>query len=94
MRFSSHPGCFASITIAVTSLKETAVFWRGVLHPLGYGRINEWPGFVLWAREGAQLLVQVAPEASRRVVITLRAAERAQVDAAYAIALAQGWPVK
>jgi hypothetical protein len=49
---------------------------------------------VLWAREGAQLLVQVAPEASRHVVITLRAAERAQVDAAYAIALAQGWPVK
>src|SRR5262249_52458023 len=86
--------CVASVTVAVASLNDTMAFWRGVLHPLGYGRINEWPGSVLWARDGAQLLVQEAPEPSSRVVIMLRAASRGEVDAIHAAAQTHGWPVK
>jgi dienelactone hydrolase len=94
MRFPNQPGCLASVTVAVTSLNETMAFWRAVLHPLGYGRINEWPGSVLWAREGSQVLVQEASEPSRRIVIMLRAGSRREVDAIYATAQTEGWPVK
>jgi hypothetical protein len=80
--------------VSVTSLRDTMAFWRGVLHPLGYGRINEWPGCVLWARDGAQLLVQEQPYPSSGIVIMLRAPARAVVDAIHATAVAQGWPVK
>jgi dienelactone hydrolase len=93
MRFPTSPGCIASVTVAVTSLNDTMEFWRSVLHPLGYGRINEWPGSVLWARDGANLLVQESPEPSSRIVIMLRAASCALVDAIHSTAQAEGWPV-
>lgn len=94
MRFPSSSGHIASVTVSVTSLSDTMAFWRGVLHPLGYGRINEWPGSVLWARDGAQLLVQEQPYASSGIVIMLRAPSREVVDVIHASAVAAGWPVK
>ena len=49
---------------------------------------------MLWARDGAQLLVQEQPYASSGIVIMLRAPSRAVVDAIHASAAAAGWPVK
>lgn len=94
MRFPNQPGGLAAITIAVTSLNETASFWRGVLHPLGYGRIGEWPGSVVWAREGAQILVQEATDASNHIGIMLRADSREQVEAIHNAAIVNNWPIK
>jgi hypothetical protein len=94
MRFPNSLGCLASVTLAVTSLDGTMAFWRAVLHPLGYGRINAWPGSVLWAREGSQVLVQEASEPSRRVVVMLRADRREQVDQIHAAAHAANWPIR
>jgi len=94
MRFPSASGRIASVTVSVTSLRDTMAFWRGVLHPLGYGRISEWPGCVLWARDGAQLLVQEQPYPSSGIVIMLRAPSRTVVDAIHATAVAEGWPIK
>ena len=94
MRFPRQPGAIASVTLAVKSLADTAAFWRGVLRPLGYGRINAWPGHVLWAREGAQLLLQEAPDAPSRVLVMLRARTRADVDAIHAAASTNAWPVR
>lgn len=93
MRFPSSPGCIASITVSVTSLSDTMAFWRGLLHPLGFGRIGEWSGCVLWAGDQAQLLVREAAEASKGLVIMLRAGSRQVVDAIHATALQAGWPV-
>jgi pimeloyl-ACP methyl ester carboxylesterase len=93
MRFPSSSGCIASVTVSVPSLDDTMPFWRGVLHPLGYGRISEWPGYVLWARDGSQLLLEQSDEAGR-VLIMLRAASREQVDAIHACACAERWPVR
>jgi dienelactone hydrolase len=94
MRFPSSIGRIASVTVGVTSLNDTMAFWRGVLHPLGYGRINEWPGSVLWGRDGAQLLVEESPYASSGIVIMLRAPSREVIDAIHATAVTEGWPVK
>jgi dienelactone hydrolase len=92
MRFPDAAGAIASVSVTVTSLAGTMDFWRGVLHPLGYGRVHLWPGHVLWARDGAQLLVGEGAEPARGVTLTLRAAARAQVDAIWAAAEAADWP--
>ncbi|MGO4716133.1 alpha/beta hydrolase family protein [Bradyrhizobium sp. 2TAF24] len=93
MRFPGPPGCIASITVSLTSLNDTMAFWRGVLRPLGFGRIGEWSGCVLWAGEQAQLLLQEADEPSKRLIIMLRAKTRQVVDAIHATAVREGWPV-
>ena len=94
MRFLPRPGGLASLTLAVRSLDDTAAFWRGVLRPLGYGRVNAWSGSVLWASNEGQILVQEAPEPSSHVTMILRAPSRDMVDTLHAAAVAQGWPVK
>ncbi len=94
MRFPSAPGSVASMTLCVRSLAETMPFWRAVLRPLGYGRTGAWPDGVLWAREGAQILLAEAPEPASGVELVLRASSREQVDAIHAEAAARGWPVR
>ncbi len=93
MRFPSAPGGVASVTLCVRSLADTAPFWRAVLRPLGYGRTGAWLGGVLWAREGAQILLIEAPEPASGVELVLRASSREQVDAIHAEAAVWGWPV-
>ena len=96
MRFPSHPGGLAGLTLHVPDLTATQPFLHGVLHALGYGRTSRGEGWVLWAREGAQVLAQQAAspdEAVRGVSVQFRAASRAAVDEMHARALAEGWHV-
>ncbi len=94
MRFPSYPGGLAGLTIDVASLSFAEPLLHGVLHALGYGRINRGEDWVLWAREGAQIVAQqaVAPgQDVRGVTLQLRAASRADVNAVCASARQRGW---
>ena len=96
MRFPSQPGCIAGLTLYVPDLLAAQPFLHGVLHALGYGRTSGGEGWVLWAREGAQVLVQQAASAdnaARGVGVQLRAASRADVDRLHARAVAENWRV-
>lgn len=96
MRFPSHPGGLAGLTLYVPDLAAAEPFLHGVLHALGYGRTNRGEGWMLWAREGAQVLAQQAAspdEVVSGVGVQLRAASRAAVDELHARALAESWRV-
>ncbi len=96
MRFPSHPGGLAGLALDVPDLLAAEPFLHGVLHPLGYGRTHRDEGWVLWARDGAQVLVRQAATpgtAVRGVGVQLRAASRAAVDALAARALENSWRI-
>lgn len=96
MRFPSHPGGLAGLVLHVPDLAAAQPFLHGVLHALGYGRTSRGDDWILWARDGAQVLAQQAAapdEAVRGVGVQLRAPSRAVVDALHARALAENWRV-
>ena len=93
MRFPSHLGV-AGLTLEVASLRVAEPLLHGVLHALGYGRTAGDEDWVLWAREGAQVIVRQADapdQAVRGVSVQLRAASRIAVDAVCAAARDTGW---
>ncbi len=96
MRYPSYPGCLAGISLDVLDLAAAEPLLHPVLHALGFGRINRDESWVLWAREGAQVLARQTsdPDAAvRGVCVQLRAASRAAVDAVTASASETGWRV-
>lgn len=96
MRFPSHPGCIAGLNLHVHDLGTAEPLLHPVLHALGYGRTNGGQGWVLWAREGAQVLAREIADpdmAVRGVCVQLRAASRTTVDAVAASASENGWRI-
>ena len=88
MRFPDQPGLIAGLSLSVTDLARAMPFWRGVLHPLGFGRTNSGPDWCLWAREGAQIVLLQKPAPTAAMQILLRAPERTTVGRLHATAQA------
>jgi dienelactone hydrolase len=93
MRFPHQPGLIAGVVITVSDLRRAERFWREVLRPLGYGRIGGGSDWILWAREGAQLLMREGAPTTAATRIMLRAPSREVVDALHREATAQIWRV-
>jgi len=73
-----------------TAQMDTLVsFYKAALATLGYGVLMEFPGAVGFGRETPDFCIGEADKASN-IHLAFVAKERAQVDAFYAAALAQG----